>query len=213
MTLHAASRVGPGGRVISFEPQPGCLRKLRRNLDLNGIKHVETFNCGLGEREDKLELKVLGGGSIMSSFCLDEKAGSHVRERIEVEVHRGDDLVFDRVVGNLTLKADVEGFEVYVLRGLERTIGRYRPPILIEINPEFLRRAGTSPEEQFAFFHDRDYTGYVVSLRHKDLLRAAGSRQNSFALRPVAAAGELSGENEVLWLPKEGSHFDPTPHL
>jgi FkbM family methyltransferase len=210
MTLHAASRVAPGGRVISFEPQPRCCQKLRRNLELNDIEHVELFNCGLGEREDKLELKVLGGGSIMSSFCSDEKAGTNVRERIEVEVHRGDDLVFDRVVGNLTLKADVEGFEVYVLRGLERTIGRYRPPILVEVNPEFLRRAGTSDVEQFAFFKDRGYTGYVVSLRERDFLAAAGSRQPAFALRPLATAG---GENDVLWLPKENSHFDPTPHL
>ena len=31
VVLHAASRVGPRGRVIAFEPQPGCCRKLRRN--------------------------------------------------------------------------------------------------------------------------------------------------------------------------------------
>jgi FkbM family methyltransferase len=213
MTLHAASRVTPSGRVIAFEPQPECCQKLRRNLDLNSIKHVELHNCGLAEQENKLELKVLGGGSIMSSFCLDEEAAASVRARIEVDVHRGDDFVLDHVIGNLTLKADVEGFELYVLRGLEHTISRYRPPVLIEINLSFLLRAGTNADELFAFFHDHGYTGYVVSLRKRGRLTPPGSRRPIFVLRPVPTPQELSGEQEILWLPKEGSHFDPVPYL
>jgi FkbM family methyltransferase len=213
MTLHAASKVAPSGRVIAFEPQLRCCQKLARNLELNSIKHVELENCGLADRENKLELKILGGGSIMSSFCLDEQAATSVRERIEVDVHRGDDFVYDRVVGNLVLKADVEGFELYVLRGLERTIGRYRPPILIEINLSFLLRAGTNADELFAFFHYRGYTGYIVSLRKRGRLAPPGSHRPTFALRPVATPEELSGEQEILWLPKEDKHFDPAPHL
>jgi FkbM family methyltransferase len=213
MTLHAASKVAPLGRVIAFEPQPQCCRKLRKNLELNDIKHVELHNCGLAERKDKLELKVLGGGSIMSSFCVDETASTSVRERIEVDVHRGDDFVFDRVAGNLTLKADVEGYELYVLRGLENTIARYRPPILVEINPSFLLRAGTKADELFAFFHDRGYTGYWVSLHKRGRLAPPGSHRPTFALRPFSTPKELSGEQEVLWLPEEQRHFDPAPHL
>jgi|SRR5271166_521811 len=213
VVLHAASRVGPQGRVIAFEPQPQCCRKLRRNLELNGIRHVELHNCALGEREDKLKLKMLGGTSIMSALCIDETDEKNVRDEIEVEVLRGDDLVSDRVVGNLMLKVDVEGFELYVLRGLEHSIGRYRPPILIEVVPRYLRRAGTSVDEQFAFFNDCSYAGYVVSLRKRDLLPLPGSRRSTFTLRPVPTPEDLRGEMDVLWLPKEGGRFDPAPHL
>ena len=89
VVLHAASRVGPRGRVIAFEPQPGCCRKLRRNLGVNGIEHVDLHNCALGEREDKLELKMLGGTSIMSTLCIDDTDVRALRDRIEVQVLRG----------------------------------------------------------------------------------------------------------------------------
>ena len=140
VVLHAASRVGPQGRVIAFEPQPGCCQKLRRNLELNGIEHVDLHDHALGERDDTLELKMLGGTSIMSTLCIDETDVRALRDRIEVPVRRGDDVVSGRVIGNLTLMVDVEGFEVYVLRGLDRTIAQYRPPILLEVVPRYLRR-------------------------------------------------------------------------
>src|SRR6266568_3077417 len=35
MTLHMASAVGPGGRLISFEPDPRAMRALRENVDRN----------------------------------------------------------------------------------------------------------------------------------------------------------------------------------
>jgi len=108
---------------------------------------------------------------------------------------------------------DVEGFELYVIRGLERTIAQYRPPILIEVVARYLRRAGTSVDERVAFFHDRGYTGYIVSLRKRDLLPLPGSRRSTFMLRPVSTPEELRGELDVLWLPKEGCRFDPAPHL
>jgi FkbM family methyltransferase len=213
VVLHAASRVGPRGRVIAFEPQPECCRKLRRNLELNGIEHADLHNCALGEQEDKLELKMLGGTSIMSTLCIDDTDARALRDRIEVQVLRGDDLVSGRVVGDLTLMVDVEGFELYVLRGLDRTIGQYRPPILIEVVPRYLRRAGTTVDEQFAFFHDRGYTGYVVSLRKRSLLPLPKWQRSAFRLRPVPTPGDLRGDMDVLWLPNEGGRFDPAPHL
>lgn len=215
VVLHAASRVGPQGRVLAFEPQIRCCQRLRRNLELNGITQVEVHNCALGERDDKLELKMRAGSTIMSTLCTDETDEPEIYERVEVDVRRGDDLVFDRVIGNLMLMVDVEGFELYVLRGLERTIARHRPPIVIEVIPRYLRRAGTSVEEQFAFFRDRDYAGYVIKLRKRDLLPLPGARRSDFVLRPIATPAELHEEADIdmLWLPKEGGRFDPTPHV
>jgi FkbM family methyltransferase len=207
VVLHAASRVGEQGRVVAFEPQPVCCDKLRRNLALNGIEHVEMHACALGEREDKLELKMLGGTSIMSTLCIDETDVQVIRDRFEVPVRVGDDLVLGRVIGNLTLMVDVEGFELYVLRGLDRTIGQYRPPILIEVVPRYLLRAGTNVDEQFAYFHDRGYNGYVISLRARRLWQ-----RSAFRLRPLSTPENLRGDMDLLWLPKEGGRFDPAPH-
>jgi FkbM family methyltransferase len=214
VVLHAASRVGPQGRVVAFEPQPGCCGKLCRNLELNGIEHVKVHACALGEREDKLELKMLGGTSIMSTLCIDETDVRVLRDRIEVPVRVGDDLLSGRVVGDPTLMVDVEGFELYVLRGLDRTIEQYRPPILIEVVPRYLLRAGTNVDEQFAYFHDRGYNGYVIWLRARKLLPLRGGwLRSAFKLRPVSTPEDLRGAMDLLWLPKEGGRFDPAPHI
>jgi hypothetical protein len=51
------------------------------------------------------------------------------------------------------VKIDVQGAEVPVLRGLQRTLAR-RPAagVLCEVSPALSRRAGTDPADVFALF-------------------------------------------------------------
>jgi FkbM family methyltransferase len=204
-TLHAAARVGPQGRVISVEPQPGCCAKLRRNLELNKIGHVELHNVGLSDQPGDLTLYVLGGGSIMATFAIEE-GDPHVRNQISVQVLRGDDLLQGRIVGRLTIKIDVEGFELHALRGLCKTIEAHRPPIVTEVNGPFLRRSGSGTDQLFNFFKERDYRGYMIELVRRRL-------RWSFGLRPVEGATNLGEFQDVVWIPGGAGYFDPSPYL
>lgn len=49
LTLPAASRVGPSGRVVALDIQAGMLEKLKSRLALHGLKNVEPMLAGLGE--------------------------------------------------------------------------------------------------------------------------------------------------------------------
>jgi FkbM family methyltransferase len=207
ITFHAASRVGPQGRVFSFEPQKSCCEKIKRQIARNNIKQIALHNIGLSDRPGMLTLNVLGGGSIAATFAINEAVdGPGVREKIEVPIARGDDIVGDQVVGNLLIKADVEGFELYVLRGFEKTIARHRPPILIEMEPTFLKKAGVDESEVFAFFRERDYRGYNVSLIGR-------WKSRRMLLRPLARPEDHNSRNDVLWLPATGDRFDPSPYM
>jgi FkbM family methyltransferase len=207
ITLHAASRVGPAGRVISFEPQRTCCEKIQCQIARNNIQHIKLHNIGLSDRPGVLTLNVAGGGSIAASFAIDEAVDeAGIREKIEVPVARGDNMVGDGIVGNLLIKIDVEGFELYVLRGFEKTIARHRPPILIEMEPTFLKRAGVDEIQVFDFFGDRDYRGYTVSIIGR-------WKSRRMQLRPLVRDEDHSGRNDVLWLPNKECRFDPTPYL
>jgi hypothetical protein len=63
----------------------------------------------------------------------------------------------DAVVATLSIgrvdfiKADIEGWELAMLRGAEKTLRRFRPAMLIELSQEHLARAGDRIEAAFAF--------------------------------------------------------------
>jgi FkbM family methyltransferase len=196
-TLHGARRVGKAGRVIAFEPQPGCYDKIKRNIELNGIDHVQCHNVALGELNTELRLKVLGGGTILACFCRDDH-DVKAREEIPVPVRRGDELVHGQIVGDLVIKIDVEGYELFALRGLSETIETYHPPIISEANARHLRRAGTDEHEYFDFLNALGYQAYQILSRK----RAPFGKQ-SFRLLPIRQLSEhhkYEAEADILWL-------------
>jgi FkbM family methyltransferase len=181
---------------------------------MNKITQIEVHNIGLAERPGVLQLNIPKADTLAYFAIAEDCEIQEVQSRIDVTVARGDDVVRDRIVGNLMLKADVEGFELYVLRGFEETIARYKPPILIEIVPSFFRRAGVDEIQLFDFFIERGYRGFEVSQtgRWKTL---------NFRLRPVKSLKELVGDEDlstaiarnVLWLPISGGSFDPSAYF
>jgi FkbM family methyltransferase len=193
-TLHAARRVGRAGKVISFEPQPACCKKIRRNLHINDIEHVELHAVGLSDQDAELVLKILGGGSIMACF------GENIhdaREEIRVPVRRGDDLVRGKIVGGLTVKIDVEGFELFALKGLRETIRKYRPPIIAEVIPHHLKRAGCDVADVFEFFHALDYRGHQIEPKKKYRFE-----KPVCLLKQIDSLSEIQMSGaDILWLP------------
>ncbi len=204
-TLHAASRVGPGGRVIAVEPQPGCCERINEAIADNHLSHIEIHNVAAGEEQETLELKILGGGTILATLAIDEKAdGPKLRDTIEVPVIPLDTIMPSEVQGKLVVKSDVEGFELRALRGLAESLARYRPPVITEVVPRTLERAGTSADQLFAFFHERDYSAYIVGLGRDRL------RRSRVALTPISDPSPIDYEADILWAPNTG-WFDPKP--
>ena len=45
------------------------------------------------------------------------------------------------------IKLDIEGYELVALRGLERSVARHRPTLVVEFNPRCLERQGHEPAD------------------------------------------------------------------
>ena len=142
ITLLASRLVGPTGRVLSFEPNPNPRARLERHVEINDITNVEIYDVALSEAAGESDLTVLGThdgiGTLADVSGSTEQAAVH-----RIRTVRGDDILPSELSGQVLMKLDIEGHEPYALRGLARTIDRYRPYILTEVETAHLRRAGS----------------------------------------------------------------------
>ena len=129
-------------RIHSFEPNSETFRLLLKNVRYNGAGQKITANCkALGETRGKVYFtKNLDTGN-----HIDGASGSDV---VEVECTTIDAYVAEQGIQKIDfMKCDVEGAELLVLRGAEKTIVRHKPKILLEVFDSWTRRFSYSPSD------------------------------------------------------------------
>ncbi|MBN4073778.1 MAG: hypothetical protein COC05_04060 [Gammaproteobacteria bacterium] len=139
-TLIANHEVGSNGRVLSFEPNPDTLEKLKRNISLNSAMQVEVFEMALSDADSEVTLfcpndETHGCASMVNQGWDD--ASIH-----KVMARRLDDVLPQEIDHIDLIKMDVEGAELKVVRGARRTISKYRPTILLELSEKATKSFG-----------------------------------------------------------------------
>jgi len=201
MTLLAARCVGRTGLVLAFEPNPEAAGRIRGALEANNIKHVWLFPVGLSDSPAKLQLRVLRNHSGFGTFAeIPDDEKDVVTTTYDIDVVRGDDVVPADLAGPAVVKIDVEGFEAHALRGLEKTLTRLKPAVVMELVETHLARAGSSGQELFDLFVSWGYRGYALRT-HRKMLRYG------LELAPIARSSDAQS-NGVAWLHPEGPHLE-----
>ena len=203
-TLTAARVVGPSGKVFAFEPHPACFARLCDASRHNALEYVTAFPFGLGEHTETKTLKVLGGGTILSTFTENVSADT-VREEYEISIEVGDEKLKD-ATGRALIKIDIEGFELFALLGLRKTIERLQPMFITEVSSRNLGRSNVTVNDLYSFFSERSYRPYTLGLRR------SGFWRYQLSLSQVHAPSEFPADCDALWLPPK-STFNPTPYL
>lgn len=162
VSLHAAARVGPGGQVLSFEPNPRVYEQLCANLAMNEMPWVRAVRAGLGEERAVMRVRLPGFDNAAAATLghIPQRYGEHIDDLGEVEVVRGDDVLDQDDRRPLMVKLDVEGFEHKAVRGLLASIRRTRAAVLLELNGEMLVLNGSGPEALFDEFAALGYRLY-----------------------------------------------------
>lgn len=160
-TLFAAFKL-TDGLVISFEPLGKNLKSLFENISLNNFSNISINQFGLSNKNEKLpiytsENKLLHSGvheGLSSIYKTDDR--SILEEVVDIKVF--DIEYFDKIQKLDFVKIDIEGAELYCLKGMEKSINKFRPQILIEINDETFRAAGYTKRELLNYIKTLNYS-------------------------------------------------------
>ena len=158
-TVQMATKVGPHGKVIAFEPSPIIWEELQYNVSLNKLDNVIL---------NKTALSNING---YGSFCLPQTGyDAHaslkpnktfdVSKLIEVKTERLDDVLCGLGVSDIGfIKIDVEGAERDVFEGAVKLLSaKQRPVIIFESAEHLCQPFGHCVFDVLYYLYKYDYT-------------------------------------------------------
>lgn len=155
--------VGEGGRILAFEPNPQCIKAFRNNLRLNGYQNIQLITAALSDKNG------------FSAFWIgDDMAGSLIKDQTEhvsamgvaekkVRTYRLDDYLLRKNTRPVRfIKIDVEGAELEVITGAQKTLQKYAPIILAEVYCKD-RKQEQKRKALFAKLKNLGYEPYMIT--------------------------------------------------
>lgn len=191
---HLLSRaVGAAGEVHAVEPRAASMRLLARLSRWLQWTNVTLHQVALTDRRGLGQLVVPRWVPTEAHLLPVEDLGSSVSDAELVETTTLDRLVRHHQLSRLDLiTCDVEGSELQLLRGAERTLARFRPVLVCEIEQRHLERYATTPQRVLGWFERHGYRAY----------RVQGGRL-------VSVNGVTATDNDYVLWPEERPHPRP----
>lgn len=147
ITLIAAKAVGPTGKVFSFEPIAEIADRLEWHVRANHFRHVTVVREALAAKKaDNVPIyrqpdssRADDNGGLGSLYA----ATRNTSPTQFIRVNTLDAWLEEHPVDRIDLiKIDIEGAELPCLQGADRTLTRFDPAIIIEIQDHSAARAG-----------------------------------------------------------------------
>ncbi|MGE5478800.1 MAG: FkbM family methyltransferase [Chloroflexota bacterium] len=164
LSLILSKLTGPAGKVFAFEPEPNNFKAFIKNIDLNGFTNIIPSQSAISDIKGVLKLFLASGNNRgMHSTIFDEKTLS--ADFVETPSLPLDDFVQENDLKKLDLvKIDVEGAELQVLKGMNKTLNTLRPKIIIELNDDAQKANNYSNTQLIKYISETfNYKCYKIS--------------------------------------------------
>ena len=168
---HLSKIVGPRGKVFCFEPIPFTARTFRLVQRGLGFRdNVELVAKGASDRSGRTQftVPVMSTGAISAGLVHmgrnDERPGKEKKanwatKQVDCEVVAIDEYLPD-VRDVALVKCDIEGADLFAMRGMRKTLERHKPTVIIEITPWYLEGFGLAVRDVTGFFEELGYGCY-----------------------------------------------------
>ncbi len=147
----------PNSQIHAFEPIHSTLNEMRRNLFLNSVTNVTSYNVGLSDHYgdvsfyfDETVASAASGAPLGEDFK-ETVLTAHI-EKLDYFGHLRPSII----------KCDVEGAELLVFKGGAETLKRYKPIIQCEMMRKWTKRFNYHPNDIIAFLGKLGYECFTL---------------------------------------------------
>ena len=164
-SLVAARELGPNGRVIAFEPITIVADRLEENILLNGFKNIKLERKAIYSKETTLSFFIASQENLgMSSIKHHDTESGNIQE---AEAIRLDKYLENNDTGNISMiKIDIEGAEIPAIRGMQKTIQKHQPILMVEVSSSVTKDLDER-KEVFKLFDHLSYDFFVLDKQSK----------------------------------------------
>jgi FkbM family methyltransferase len=118
------------GKILAFEPEPNNCRWFRRNMEVNNYKCIDLYECALSDREGTATFHP---GTGVGSLVL--RSWWKTGLPITVKTQTLDNILNQAHIDKVDLiKIDVEGGDLLVLKGAQRTLKNNRAHLIMDVD-------------------------------------------------------------------------------
>lgn len=178
----------PGAHIFAFEPIPSTVSVLERNIRLNGLENVEAVAMGMFNKDDELNFIFVEDVSGATSLKMaGQTRGRAPAQEVLCKTTTLDTFCTSRDLRPSLVKIDVEGAELMVVQGGEKTL-EGTPIILVELLRKWSREFGYHPNDVFTYLAKYGYQAWEFA------------EDGSGTLRPCSAVTEETLQTNFIFM-------------
>ncbi len=137
--------ISPLGMIYAFEPAKTNLKYLSKNITYSGLTNIKVLPNLVGKITEEnvpfYEANYITGMNSVVSYKKNDSYKITYKNQISLDGFCRDNGVIPEVI-----KIDVEGAEIDVLKGAQKTLKIHRPTIILSVHPRHLELLGESVE-------------------------------------------------------------------
>ena len=184
--------------IYAFEPVTQTYDTLLINVSKNNLVNITPYRLGLSNANGSMEINVYSSSGNNSLFFrnLPENNPTRLIGREVINLVTLDDIVQNEKLDPPDLiKIDIEGGELYALKGAKQIIKEYQPVFFIEYGEAIFKDAGYSRSDLLTELETYNYVIYGIPEDVEDLM-----------LYPLAKFDDVVVDN-IIALPKNMEVF------
>lgn len=175
VALQISRAVGKNGTYLGFEINPQAANIAQNRLKANSLSNAEIWNIPIGRKKSKINFNVKSPSN-SASFTAQELVNENSQLQ-QFEIDSLDNLLSENKISAPNfVKITVNGFEMEVLKGMEKIIKNHHPSLMLEIGDQNLRKQGSNAKELVEFLFEHGYQ--LQNIDRKGNLHDFNTNQN-----------------------------------